>query len=156
MIVAKNPGALKKFRRTPWRFQQTIQIPETETLKDFIACILDHHGEMEEATATIENVVNGAGCLEKLGPAGEPVELQRDLSFQAESREEIAALLMAAFIDGPDFIFIPPPKPFMFMFYADNDYWITFYANTKSNLNHVILPLQAAGYKMIPNWQREL
>ncbi len=64
------------------------------------------------------------------------------------------ALLLAAFWDGMNFICIPTPKPFVF--YADHDDWITFYANTKSYLNHVIEPLASRGYNLVQNWQREL
>jgi len=56
------------------------------------------------------------------------------------------AILVAAFWDAPDFICIPAPKPFVF--YADHDDWITFYANTKSHLNHIIEPLSSHGYTL--------
>jgi len=62
--------------------------------------------------------------------------------------------LVAAFGDGPDFICIPTPKPFVF--YADHDNWITFYAQTKSHLNHIIEPLSTQGFKLVENWQREV
>ena len=80
--------------------------------------------------------------------------LGRDWSITAASNAEVVRLLAAIFHDGMDFICVPNPKPFVF--YADHDDWITFYANTKSNLNIICQPLEAAGFKMLDNWQREL
>ena len=77
MTVTQTPGAVKKFRRTPWRFQQTVERPEASDLERFV-------------------------------------------------------------------------------FYSDHDDWITFYANTKSNINHVIEPLASQGCKLVQNWQRDL
>jgi hypothetical protein len=88
-----------------------------------------------------------------LCPAVSPLALMRESSILVRA-EEVDALLVAAFKDGPDFIFIPSPKPFVF--YADHDYYITFYANTKSHLNHIIEPIASQGYKLVQNWQREL
>jgi hypothetical protein len=88
-----------------------------------------------------------------LCPPGSPLPLARESSISVRV-EDVGALLVAAFMDGPDFIFIPSPKPFVF--YADHDDWITFYANTKSHLNHIIDPLASNGYKLVQNWQREL
>jgi hypothetical protein len=86
-----------------------------------------------------------------LCPAGST--LTHDTTILAPSAGELHALLIATFWDGPDFICIPKPKPFVF--YADHDNWITFYANTKSNLNCVREPLASSGYKLVKDWQRE-
>ena len=80
--------------------------------------------------------------------------LSRDATIFARSTEDAQALLLAAFWDGLNFICIPTPKPFVF--YADHDDWVTFYANSKSNLNRVIEPLASNGYKMVQDWQRKL
>ena len=54
--------------------------------------------------------------------------------------------------DWVDFVFIPEPKPFVI--YADHDEYITFYANTKSNLNRVADALLAQGFKSVQNFER--
>jgi hypothetical protein len=59
-----------------------------------------------------------------LCPADPSLPLARESSILAQTRDEVEALLVAAFMDGPDFIFIPCPKPFVF--YADHDDWVTF------------------------------
>ncbi|MCI0747917.1 MAG: hypothetical protein L0Y58_21125 [Verrucomicrobia subdivision 3 bacterium] len=110
------------------------------------------HGRVEAVTVTIDEVVFDTERMSALCPPGST--LAHDTSVSAHSAEEAHALLVAAFWDGPDFICIPTPKPFVF--YADHDDWITFYANTKSHLNHVIEPLASRGYKLVQNWEREL
>ncbi|MDB6110899.1 MAG: hypothetical protein JWR69_2649 [Pedosphaera sp.] len=152
MTVTPTPGALKKFRRTPWRFQQTVQRPQASDLDRFVSTIITAHGHIATATVTIDEVVFNTERMTALCPAGST--LTHDSSISAESAEEMHALLVAAFCDGPDFICIPSPKPFVF--YADHDDWITFYANNKSNLNHIMEPLASHGYTLVENWQREL
>jgi hypothetical protein len=151
MTITQTPGAIKRFRRTPWRFQQTVERPHADDLGAFVSTITAAHGHIEEATVTLDQIVFGTERMTALCPAGSPLLLARDASILA-SGEEVDALLIAAFMDGPDFIFIPKPKPFVF--YADHDDWITFYANTKSHLNRIIEPLESHGYKLVKNWQR--
>ena len=88
--------------------------------------------------------------MKALCPAN--AQLTTDWSLLADAQEAVS-LLGAALNDGPDFIFIPEPKPFVC--YSDHDEWITFYSNTKSNLNDIIEPLAGRGYKLIQDWQRE-
>jgi len=152
MTVTLASGAFKKFRRTPWRFQQTVQRPDAGDLGKFVSTILRAHDQIAAATVTIDRVIFDTVSLSALCPAG--AAFAHDTSISAESAGEMQALLVAAFWDGPDFICIPTPKPFVF--YADHDDWITFYANTKSHLNHVIEPLSSNGYRLVQNWQRKL
>jgi hypothetical protein len=152
MTVTPTPGALKKFRRTPWRFQQTVERPDAGELERFISTIITAHESLEAATVTIDAVIFDTVQMSRLCPTGSV--LTHDVSLAAQSAEEAQALLVAAFWDGLDFICIPTPKPFVF--YADHDDWITLYASTKSHLNHVIEPLASHGYKIVENWQREL
>lgn len=151
MTVSLASGAFKKFRRTPWRFQQTVEQPKVGDLPRFISTILQGH-DIVAGTVTIDQVIFNTERLTALCPAGST--LTHDSSISAGSSADLHALLVAAFWDGLDFICIPTPKPFVF--YADHDNWITFYANTKSHLNHVIEPLTAHGYKLVKDWQREL
>ena len=151
MTITPTPGALKKFRRTPWRFQQTVKRPDPGDLERFVSAIISAHGSLGAATVTIDAVIFDTVRMSGLCPAG--TGLTHDVSLAARSVEEAQELLVATFWDGPDFICIPTPKPFVF--YADHDDWITFYANTKAHLNHVIEVLASYGYKIVQNWQRE-
>jgi len=153
MTVSHTPGAVKKFRRTPWRFQQTVERPQASDLDRFVSTILSAH-DLKAATVTIDEVVFNTERMTALCPAGSALPLARESSISAHSIEEMQALLVAAFWDGPDFICVPTPKPFVF--YADHDDWITFYANTKSHLNQIIEPLSSHGYKIVQIWDREL
>lgn len=151
MKVTLTRGTLKKFRRTPWRFQQTVARPDADDLDRFVS-IITAHGNLESGTVTIDAVVFNTEQLTTLCPTGST--FTHDTSILAQSADEMRALLAVTFGDGPDFICIPTPKPFVF--YADHHNWITFYANTKSNLNLVIKPLAAHGYKLVQDWKREL
>ena len=151
MIVSQSAGAVKKFRRTPWRFQQTIS--SSGDPEGLAATIVAAHGEMEEVIVTIDEVVFNTVRLSELLPDGPTLQLGRDSAISASSPEEIQKLLVAAFDDGVDCICSPTPKPFVF--YADHENWITFYANTKSNLNLIIEPMERAGYKLVKNRVRE-
>ena len=108
-IIAQHPGALKKFRRTPWRFQQTVELPKPEERERFISTVITAIGDLESATVTIDEVVFNTERLATLCPAGS--KLTHDTSISAESAEGVLALLVAAFWDGYNFICIPIPKP---------------------------------------------
>ena len=151
MTITSTPGALKKFRRTPWRFQQTVELPDAGGLERFVEILITTHGGLRAATITIDEVIFHTVRISALYPAG--AALTHDVSLIADSMEEVRDLLLAVLWDGPDCACIPTPKPFVM--YADHDGWITFYANTKGNLNHVIDPLASYGYKLVQNWQRE-
>jgi hypothetical protein len=152
MNVTLTPGALKKFRRSPWRFQQTVELPALGDRDRFVSTIIAAVDGLASATLTIDEVVFNTERMTDLCRAA--VTLKHDTAITALSAAELSALLMAAFWDGPDFICIPTPKPFVF--YADHDNWITFYANTKSNHNRIIEPMTSNGYKIVPDWRRKL
>ena len=151
MTVTQTSGALNKFRRTTWRFQQTVELPPVDEWERFITLIFQD-SKIKMVTVTIDEVIFNTERLDKAGASD--LKLTHDSSIVADSIEEIHTLLMTAFWDGVDFICVPTPKPFVF--YADHHNWITFFANTKSNLNRVVTPLVSNGYKLVQNWHREL
>jgi hypothetical protein len=151
MNVTTAVGTLKKFRRTPWRFQQTVELPKVSDRDRFVSTIIAALDGLESAMITIDKDIFNTEKMTALCPAGST--LTHDTMILTHSAEGLYNLLIAAFWDGPDFICIPTPKPFVF--YADHDNWITFYANTKSNLNSVIEPLASNGYKLVQDWQRD-
>src|SRR5437867_2963683 len=107
MTVTHTPGTIKKFRRTPWRFQQTVERPpRPDELKPFVSIITTAHGPIEKATVTIDQIVFGTTRMSDLCPARSPLPLTRESSISAATREEVDALLVATFMDGPDFIFV--------------------------------------------------
>lgn len=152
MNATATPGTLKKFRRTPWRFQQTVELPGPNDRDRFISTIIAALDGLESAAVTIDNIVFNTERMAAL--CSSAVTLTHDTTILAQSPEEMRTLLLAAFDDGPDFICIPTPKPFVF--YSDHHDLTTFYANTKSNLNRVIAPLASQGYRLVRDWQREL
>lgn len=62
-------------------------------------------------------------------------------------------LLKAALSDWVDFWYVPTPR--VFMIYADHDEYSTFFADTKSSLNRVALPLLEARFKEVRDYQRD-
>jgi len=57
MTVTHTPGTIKKFRRTSWRFQQTVERPEVSDLERFVSTIFRAEHHIEAATVTIDEVV---------------------------------------------------------------------------------------------------
>jgi hypothetical protein len=154
MTLSEAPGAVKRFRRTPWRFQKTFQTP-LKDLQPFVATIFSAHESLQDGCVTIEQVVFEPKHLSAvLAKHSLPAQFGRDLLLAASGREEAAELLEAALGDWIDFIFVPTPKPFVI--YADHDEYTTFYANTKSNLDPVVEALSARGFKLIQDYERDL
>lgn len=154
MNISSTPGVIKKFGRTPWKFQATFVTP-SKKLDSFVETIVSANEQMESGTVTIDSIVHD---LEKLSVFLnghlQSKDIQRDFSFVAEGTERVKELLIAAFSDWINFLFIPMPKPFVI--YADHDEFATFYANTKSNLNSVVEPLLEKRFKQVINWRRQL
>jgi hypothetical protein len=148
MWTSHQPGSIKKFRRTPWRFQATFHTP-LDNLDPFVAAILGSHGQVESGTVTIEAVVMGANKLMAVSPVD---QFRHDTAVCGETAKEVHRLLVAALGDWVDFLFIPEPKPFVV--YADHDEYTTFFANTKSNLNKVISALEREGFKFVEGYTR--
>ncbi len=154
MTAMQTIGAMKRFRRTSWKFQQTVQTP-MEDLNGFVSTIVSAHGHIENAIVTIDQVVFDTVHLNALMPRGDSkCKLARDFSISTDGAQEVESLLSAAFADWIDFSFVPMPKPFVI--YADHDEYVTFYANTKSHLNKIIEPLSSHGYRLVPDWTRNL
>ena len=152
MRISDDNAALRKFRRTPWRFQKTFHTP-LQLLAPFAAAILDSLGDPKSGTILIDAVVMQPYRLETLLCDHRlPHHLQHGSAIQAESPAELHPLLTAAFGDWVDFLFIPSPKPFVL--YADHDEYTIFYANTRSNLNTVVAALTTHGFQAISNYIR--
>ena len=133
MKLSQLQGSLKRFRRTPWRFQQTFQTP-LKNLKPFVATISSTLAPISSASVTIDQVVFEPKHL--IGFLSEhrlPPQYGHEWCITAESHPVAEGLLEAVFADWVDFVFVPTPQPFVI--YADHDGYTTFYANTKSNLN---------------------
>jgi len=150
---AENIGALKKFRNTVWKFQQTFQTPLND-LQTFTSIIVAS-GPLTAATIAIDIVVfEPKHLLDLEARYSIPTTYQPGTSLTAERTPEIQELLSAVLADSIDFVFIPDPKPFTI--FADHDEFTTFYAQTRSNLNRVVNPLVEAGFKQIQNYRRQL
>lgn len=108
---------------------------------------------LEQASAIVDQVVfEPKHLLELLDKHSLPPQYIAGSCYTAIGSSEAKELLQAALSDWVDFLFLPTPKPFVI--YADHDEYITFYANTKSNLNRVVQPLAAKKFTAIPNYSR--
>jgi hypothetical protein len=148
MRIIHRPGSIKKFHRTPLRFQTTFQTP-LKDLESFVDTILGSLGSVESGTVTIDDTVMGA---ERFRVFLRTAELPHDSTVIADTADETHRLLVAALDDWVDFFFVPSPRPFVL--YADHDENATFFANTRSNLNKVASALETKGFKRVKDYVR--
>jgi hypothetical protein len=152
MLATYQQGAIKKFHRTPWRFQRTFHTP-LQNLDSFTATILSSLDYVDSATMTVDSVIIEPKNLTALLSSHQlQHSLRHDTSIVAEISTEAQPLLTAALGDWVDFLFIPTPKPFVL--YADHDEYTTFYANSKANLNRVTAALTKGGFTAVENYIR--
>jgi len=153
MTFSDTPGALKRFRRTPWKFQQTYVTP-LKYLHSFVAAIMSVNQKMKSGYFTIERAVfEPAHLIKLLADHSIPPRYERGVSFCAVGREEMQLLLHAILSDWIDFIFVPEPKTFTIL--ADHDEYTTFFAHSRSNLNRVVHALSGQ-FKMVSDYERRL
>ena len=154
MKLSESPDLLKRFRRTPWRFQQTFATP-LKNLGPFVQTIICALGELQEVSLVIDQVVfEPKHLIGLMTKHSLPPQYIRGTQYSAIGPQEASELLEAALSDWVDFLFSPTPKPFVI--YADHDEFTTFYANTKSNLNRVSQSLLEHDFTMIRNFRRRL
>jgi hypothetical protein len=154
MTLSQSPGSLKRFGRTPWRFQQTFQTP-LQNLEPFVTTILSARVPIQTASVIFDQVVFEPKHLLALFTRYALVpEYGHDWCVATTNPQEVKELLRATLSDWVDFLFIPTPKPFVI--YADHDEYTTFFANTKSNLNGVVEALTAGGFRNVPDYERTI
>jgi hypothetical protein len=154
MDISEAPGALKKFRRTAWKYQQTFLTP-MDDLRSFVAAIVSANEQTKSGCVTIEQAVfEPTNLLKLLARHSMPPRYARGISLTAAGQQETETLLRAIFSDWIDFIFVPEPRSFAI--YADHDEYTTFFAHTRSNLNQVVTTLADKGFKVVPDYERRL
>src|SRR5215510_6234956 len=88
MRLSQLDGTLKRFRRTPWRFQQTFQTP-LKNLKPFVATISSSLEHLSGACMTIDQVVfEPKHLISLLEGHSLPPQYGHELSITAESKLE--------------------------------------------------------------------
>jgi len=154
MTLSEASGALKKFRRTPWKFQQTFLTP-LQSVQSFVEAIMSTNPQMKSGCVTIEQAVfEPTHLINLLASLSIPPRYECDVSLTAIGQQEVETLLHAVFNDWIDFIFVPEPKSFAI--YADHDEYTTFFAHTRSNLNRVVKALADDEFKMVQDYERRL
>src|ERR1700753_2245010 len=142
MTLSETPGAVKLFRKKPWRFQQTFLTP-LRNLRAFVSTIVSAH-EFQGGCVTIDQAVfEPRHLIGFLGKDSIQPRYGHGTSITAHSQAEVTELLEAALGDWADFIFTPVPKPIVI--FADHDEYTTFFANSRSSLNRVVIALSAQG-----------
>lgn len=146
-------NAVKRFRTSPFRFQKTFKAP-LKRLPSFLNAIVST-SKAQTATVTIQEVVfEPKHWIAFLTRYSLSPRYGKGVSVTAEGQHEILEMLEATFADWIDFLFAPTPKPFVV--YADHDEYVTFYANTRSNLNRIAEVLAADGFEEIADFKRQL
>ena len=152
MEISGTAGALKQFRRTAWRFEQTFHTP-LKKLPPFVAVILSALGPIETGSLTIDRVVfDPRKLIELLGKSSIEIELTHNLTLVAAGEVESRELLQAALSESVDFLLVPTPK--RFVIYADHDEYTTFLSMTKSHLNRVAKALVEHGFRRAEGYKR--
>ncbi len=153
MTVSDPLRPLKEHAKIPWRFQRTFRTP-LHDLDRFVSTIISAEAYLDESYIVLDQIVLEPKHLVRLLASHLlPTALQRGWAVTAKGKEECHELLKAALSDWVDFWYVPTPR--VFMIYADHDEYSTFFANTKSSLNRVALPLLEARFKEIRDYQRD-
>jgi hypothetical protein len=138
--------------RTLPKFQQTVETP-LKNLPPFAAAITSAVPRAVSGSVTIDTwVFQPEHWIALLTRYSIEPRYARGICVTAVGREEIKALLEAAFGDWLDFIFIPQPGSFAI--YADHDEYTTFVAQTRSNLNRVATAVKVSGAKLVSDYER--
>ena len=154
MMLTQIPEVLKKFRRTPWRFQQTFQTP-LQNLRPFVSTIVRAKEPLQGGSVTLDQVIfEPKNWMALLSRHSLPPEYGGEWTVTAGNTDEVEELLEASLSDCLDFLFIPTPK--RFVIYADHDEFTSFYANTKSSLNGIGEALSGKGFKLVSGYERIL
>jgi hypothetical protein len=154
MKLTETPSALKQFHKTVWRFQRTFKTP-LKNLQKFVVTIVTAFQPVNGASLIVEQVVFEPKHLNQLlSSYSISPKHEYGLTLIATDRLEVDALLLAAFSDSLDFVFIPDPKPFVI--YADHDEYTTFFAHTRSNLNRAVSVLTDQGFALVSDYERRL
>jgi len=154
MTLSENPAALKRFRRTPWKFQSTFETP-LKNLPAFVLTIASAGEQWKTGSLTLELVVfEPRNLIALLERNSIPIRYERGVTLTASGKQEIEDLLCAVLGDWIDFLFVPEPKSFAI--YADHDEFTTLYAQTRSNLNRVVHRLSDKGFKIERDYKRQL
>lgn len=160
MTLSPTPGALKRFRRTPWRYQQTFVTP-LKDLQPFVAAIISCLEPIQGAVATFDEVVFEPRNLNPLfakrsiiAKAMDNTRYLHDWSLSCTGEDDAGELLRVLLGDWIDFVFVPTPK--RLAIFADHDEYITFLSVTKSHLNRAVRTLGDNGFQPVPDYQRRL
>ena len=100
MTLSEETGALKKFRRTAWKFQQTFLTP-MQRLPTYVAGIISANEQMKSGCLTIEQAVfEPTHLINLLTSYSLPPRYEGGLSLTATGQQEVEMLLLAIFISS--------------------------------------------------------
>jgi hypothetical protein len=146
MTVCQSPGYVKRFRRTPWKFQRTFRTPLRD-LNRFVAAIVSAIEPSQTATVVIDGVIMPPRHLPALFASESAPLFPHESAITTTGATNAAKLLHAALADWTDFIFVTTPKSFVI--YADHDERLTVFGHTRSNVNRVATPLSNRGFETV-------
>src|SRR3954447_21221945 len=112
MRISLNPGTIKKFGRTAWRYQRTYQMPAGKNVARFASAIIEALDEARGGNLTIDNLVFEPENLRTLIDTND-AHFEHDVTIEVEGRDALIQVLEAAMKDIGDFLFVPRPKRFV-------------------------------------------
>ncbi|MGA3106189.1 MAG: hypothetical protein ABSD53_17045 [Terriglobales bacterium] len=150
-VLTERTEEIKRFRATPWLFQQTFLTP-LKDLNRFVSTFLEQFSLEKGALSTDQVVFEPQNLLGLLANQSLSVDNYYDLKIEALGKPEIANLLSAALGDWVDFVFVPSPE--VIAIYTDHDEYTTFYARDEATLKTLSSRLETAGFKAVANYIR--
>src|SRR5262245_2470906 len=99
MKLSESRDLMKRFRRTPWRFQQTFATP-LKNLSPFVQTIISAFDEVQEVSLVIDQVVfEPKHLISLLTKQSLPPQYIRGTQYTAIGSHEVSELLEAALSD---------------------------------------------------------
>jgi hypothetical protein len=99
MTLSETPVALKRFRKTSWKFQRTFKTP-LQNLQRFVTTIVSAASPLKAGSLTVDQRVFELKHLNGLlTQYSIPLNYDRGLSLIASDRQEAEALLLAVLSD---------------------------------------------------------
>ncbi len=152
MKIEPIAGALKRYERTPGKFQHTFRTA-LDRLPVFVAALLAGTPPIASGTVILKTVVfEPRHLLHLLASHNLGQDLGPDVTITASGAQELQALLAATFSDWLDFYFVP--KPGRFLVYADHDEFTTVYSSRHTAVSRIATAMSVAGILDVPGYTR--
>jgi hypothetical protein len=145
------PEAIQQFRANPWPYQKTLVTPRKDMAR-FLSTLLTVFPIDRGVASTDQVVFEPDNVLELLKSRQLSMGNYWTFCLEASKNEDVAALLAAMLSDWIDFVFVPSPTSFAI--YADHDEYLTIYAPSSQERDHLVTRLELEGFRFVADYVR--